>query len=46
MFSGCADNDCSADAVVNGKAGGAMSTSFIHVMTTSETPEKTTFLQV
>ncbi len=44
MFSGCADNQTSADAVIQGKAAGAMSTSLMHVFATNE--GKIAFLEI
>ena len=46
MFSGCADNQTSADAVIGGKAAGAMSSSLIHVFTTSDVAAKISFLDI
>ena len=45
MFSGCADNQTSADAVIAGKAAGAMSTSLMHVFGTNPN-EKISFVEI
>jgi hypothetical protein len=46
MFSGCADHQTSADAVIQGKAAGAMSSALIHVFTSAGDHSKITFLEI
>jgi metacaspase-1 len=46
MFSGCADHQTSADAVIQGRAAGAMSSALIHVFTHCENPNHISFADI
>ena len=46
MFAGCADHQTSADAVIQGRAAGAMSSALIHVFTHTDHPNKISFAEI
>lgn len=46
MFSGCADHQTSADAVIQGRAAGAMSSALIHVFTHTSDPNHISFVEI